>query len=136
MAGKALRVLAVASKPNASLETAERDMTFLGLVGMIDPPRPEAEAAVRTCAQASIKVVMITGDHPLTAQAVGRELGILQFGRVLTGAELEAMSNDALERDVEEIVGLCPGLPSAQAAHRFRIAKERPHRRHDGRRGQ
>jgi Ca2+-transporting ATPase len=110
-------VLAVAAKPNASLPTAERDMTFLGLAGMIDPPRPEAEAAVRTCAQAGIRVVMITGDHPLTAQAVGRELGILQSGRVLTGPELEAISNEALERDIEDIVVYARVSP----AHKLRI---------------
>ena len=56
------------SKPGATLENAEQEMTFLGLVGMIDPPRPEAKAAIRTCEQAGIKTVMITGDHPLTAQ--------------------------------------------------------------------
>ena len=117
MASQALRVLAVAAKPGASLETAERDMTFLGLVGMLDPPRPEAAAAVRDCAQAGIQVVMITGDHPLTAQAVARELGILQSGRVLTGAELEAMSQEALERDVEGIAVYARVSP----AHKLRI---------------
>ena len=95
MAREALRVLAVASKPGAP-ENAEHEMTFLGLVGMIDPPRPEAKAAIRTCEQAGIKTVMITGDHPLTAQAVARELGLLKTGRVVTGAELEAMSDDEL----------------------------------------
>jgi len=103
MAGEALRVLAVASKPHATLENAEYDMTFLGLVGMIDPPRPEAKAAIETCGQAGIKPVMITGDHPLTAQAVARELGLLKTGRVVTGAELEAMSEDEFEREVENI---------------------------------
>ncbi|MCX7854100.1 MAG: HAD-IC family P-type ATPase, partial [Caldilineales bacterium] len=88
LAGEALRVLAVAYKPNASLENAEQDMTFLGLVGMIDPPRPEAKPAIQTCEQAGIKPVMITGDHPLTAQAVARELGLLKTGRVVSGAEL------------------------------------------------
>jgi Ca2+-transporting ATPase len=117
MAGEALRVLAVAVKANASLETAELDMTFLGLVGMIDPPRPEAAAAVRTCAQAGIQVVMITGDHPLTAQAVGRELGLLQSGRVLTGGELETMSTQDLERDIEDIVVYARVSP----AHKLRI---------------
>ncbi|MDW8270067.1 MAG: HAD-IC family P-type ATPase, partial [Anaerolineae bacterium] len=102
-AGEALRVLAVAYKPHASLENAEQDMTFLGLVGMIDPPRPEAKPAIQTCEQAGIKPVMITGDHPLTAQAVARELGLLKTGRVVSGAELEAMSEAELERDVESI---------------------------------
>jgi P-type Ca2+ transporter type 2C len=103
LAGDALRVLAVARRPDATLETAEREMTFLGLVGMIDPPRPEAKEAVRTCEQAGIKAVMITGDHPLTAQAIARELGILTTGRAITGAELEAMDDEQLDREVEDI---------------------------------
>jgi Ca2+-transporting ATPase len=103
MASEALRVLAVASKSNAVLETAEQEMTFLGLVGMIDPPRPEAKAAVQTCENAGIKAVMITGDHPITAQAIARELGILKAGRVVTGDELEVMTDADLERDVQNI---------------------------------
>jgi len=103
MAGEALRVLAVASKSNATLETAEREMSFLGLVGMIDPPRPEAKAAVQTCENAGIKAVMITGDHPITAQAIARELGILKTGRVVTGDELEAMTDAGLDREVQNI---------------------------------
>jgi len=103
LASQALRVLAVATKPGATRATAERDQTFLGLAGMIDPPRPEAKAAVQTCATAGINVVMITGDHPLTAEAIARELGILKSGRVVTGAELEAMSDADLERKVQDI---------------------------------
>jgi len=70
---------------------------------MIDPPRPEAKAAIQTCEQAGIKPVMITGDHPITAQAVARELGLLKAGRVVTGAELEEMSEEEFEREVENI---------------------------------
>ena len=103
MASEALRVLAVAYRCAATLENAESDMTFLGLVGMIDPPRPEAKTAIETCAAAGITPVMITGDHPLTAQAVARELGILRNGRVVTGAELESMSDTEFERDVQSI---------------------------------
>ncbi len=103
MASEALRVLAVAAKRNATLEDAEREMTFLGLVGMIDPPRLEAKASVEQCERAGIKVVMITGDHPLTAQAVARELGLGAHGRAITGADLETMSDEALEREVEQI---------------------------------
>jgi Ca2+-transporting ATPase len=103
MAGEALRVLAVAARADATPENAEREMTLLGLVGMIDPPRAEAAAAVRTCERAGIRVVMITGDHPTTAQAVARELGLLKTGRVVTGPELEAMSEADLEREVANI---------------------------------
>ncbi len=97
MAGEALRVLAVAYKRDAAPEDAEQGMTLLGLVGMIDPPRPEAQAAVRECEEAGIKVIMITGDHPLTAKAVADELGLSKVGRVVTGAELEEMSDEELE---------------------------------------
>jgi len=117
MAGEALRVLGVASKADATLEDAERDMTFLGLVGMIDPPRPEAKAAVERCKRAGIRVIMITGDHPLTAQAVARELGLFKGGRTVTGAELEDMSDAELERDIEEIEVYSRVSP----AHKLRV---------------
>jgi Ca2+-transporting ATPase len=103
LAGEALRVLAVARRSHATLENAERDLTFLGLIGMIDPPRPEAKRAVERCKAAGIKPVMITGDHPLTAQAIARELGILEDGRAVTGADLEAMDDAELQRDAEQI---------------------------------
>jgi Ca2+-transporting ATPase len=103
MASEALRVLAVARRSDADLETAEHGMTFLGLIGMIDPPRPEAKEAVRTCEQAGIKPVMITGDHPLTAEAIARELGVLTSGRSVTGAGLESMSDAELDREIENI---------------------------------
>jgi Ca2+-transporting ATPase len=103
MAGEALRVLAVARQSDATLASAERELTFLALIGMIDPPRPEARRAVETCAQAGIKPVMITGDHPLTAQAIARELGILTDGRAVTGGELDAMDDAELEGEVEAI---------------------------------
>ena len=103
MADQALRVLAVATRPDTTREHAETEMTFLGLVGMIDPPRPEARPAIERCKKAGIKVVMITGDHPLTARAVARELGILDQGQVVTGPELQALSDDQLARDVEQV---------------------------------
>ena len=117
MAGRALRVLGVASKPADRLDYAEHGMTWLGLVGMIDPPRPEAQAAIRTCEQAGITVVMITGDHPRTAEAVARELGLLKGGRVVTGAGIEAMSDEALEAQVEEIEVYARVSP----AHKLRV---------------
>jgi len=103
MAGDALRVLAVATRCDATRGNAEQGMTLLGLVGMSDPPRPEARAAIETCGQAGIRVVMITGDHPLTAGAIARELGLLQGGRVVTGAELGTLDDAALEREVQRI---------------------------------
>ena len=117
MAGGALRVLAVAARSNVHIEAAEQDMTFLGLLGMFDPPRPEAKKAIQTCEEAGIKVVMITGDHPLTAQAVAGELGLLKKGCVVTGAELEAMSDEAFEREVEDIEVYARVSP----AHKLRV---------------
>ncbi|MBI3740105.1 MAG: cation-translocating P-type ATPase [Chloroflexi bacterium] len=117
MANKALRVLAVAYKPQAALKTAEEEMTFLGLMGMIDPPRPEAKLAIQKCEEAGIKVVMITGDHPLTAQAVARELNLLKTGRVVTGAQMDAMSEEEFERQVEEIEVYSRVSP----AHKLRV---------------
>jgi Ca2+-transporting ATPase len=102
MAEQGLRVLALARKPGATVDDAERGMTFLGLVGIMDPPRAEAKAAVRTCEQAGITAVMITGDHPLTARTVARELGLLK-GRVVSGRDLDSMTDADLERDVEDI---------------------------------
>jgi Ca2+-transporting ATPase len=103
MASEALRVLGVAEKRVASLAETEKDMTFLGLVGMIDPPRPEAKPAIETCQRAGIRAVMITGDHPVTARAVAKELGMLRHGRVVTGAELTATPDEEFEREVEQV---------------------------------
>ncbi len=103
MTTEALRVLAVACKPTASIADAEKEMIFLGLAGMIDPPRPEAAEAIKTCAAAGIRPVMITGDHPGTGEAVARELGLLKTGHVVTGAELEAMLDADFEQKVETI---------------------------------
>jgi Ca2+-transporting ATPase len=103
LAGQALRVLAVARKHEATLENADRELTFLGLIGMIDPPRPEAKAALERCKDAGIKVVMITGDHPATAQAVAGELGFGLGGRSVTGAELDRFSDEELEREAPDI---------------------------------
>ncbi len=110
MSRDALRVLAVACKEmeqipeNPTPEELESGLTFLGLVGMIDPPRPEAKAAVAVCRQAGIKPVMITGDHVITASAIARELGIFQEGdQAITGPELDAMTEEQLDAAVEHI---------------------------------
>ncbi len=117
MAEEALRVLAIAYKRNATPEAAEKGMTLLGLVGMIDPPRREAKAAVRECEEAGIKVMMITGDHPLTAKAVAGELGISKTGNVVIGPELEAMDDLKLEQVVES-VEVCARV---SPAHKLRV---------------
>ena len=116
-ASNALRVLGIASKPDAVLESAQTGMTFLGLAGMIDPPRPEAKEAIAVCESAGIRAVMITGDHPLTAQAVARELGLLKNGRVVTGAELDDISDEDFKREVENIDVYARVSP----AHKLRV---------------
>ncbi|MBO5109208.1 MAG: cation-translocating P-type ATPase [Clostridia bacterium] len=110
MSRDALRVLAVGYKeidaipPTLTSEDLESGLTFMGLVGMIDPPRPEATVAVATCRRAGIKPVMITGDHVVTATAIARELGIFVEGdRAITGAELDAMTDRELDEQVEQI---------------------------------
>ena len=110
MSADALRVLAVAYKQIDNVpavptsEELETGLTFLGLVGMIDPPRPEAKAAVAVCRRAGIKPVMITGDHVVTASAIAGELGILLDGdRAITGAQLDAMNDRELDEQVASI---------------------------------
>ena len=110
MSEDALRVLAVAYKEidavpaQVTSEELENGLTFMGLVGMIDPPRPEAKEAVAICRKAGIKPVMITGDHVVTASAIARELGILgENDRAITGAELDAMTDEELDVQVENI---------------------------------
>ncbi|MFH0922521.1 MAG: HAD-IC family P-type ATPase, partial [Candidatus Micrarchaeota archaeon] len=103
MASQALRVLAFAFKKNAVEKNAESDLVFLGLVGMMDPPRPEAKTAVEACNAAGIRVIMITGDNRDTAIAVGKELGILRDGlEVLTGAELDEASDEEIDTIIEK----------------------------------
>lgn len=126
MAEQALRVLGIAMKRGATLEDAEQDMTFLGLVGMIDPPRSEAQGAVEQCNRAGIRVVMITGDHPLTAQAIAREIGLVHTGRAVTGAELEAMPDESLASEVENIEVYARVSP----AHKLRVVAALQERGH------
>jgi len=103
MASSAMRIIAIASRAGATLDNARHDMTLLGLVGLIDPPRPEVQAAIHTCRAAGIRVVMITGDHPATARAIAEELGILQQGGVVSGAEVDAMDDTQFDLAVERI---------------------------------
>lgn len=110
MSASALRVLAIAYKKVDSIpehptsENMETDLTLMGLVGMIDPPRPEAKEAVKICRKAGIRPIMITGDHVVTASAIARELGILLDGdKAITGAQLDAMTDPELDAQVETI---------------------------------
>ncbi|MBV8159691.1 MAG: cation-transporting P-type ATPase [Acidimicrobiia bacterium] len=108
MAADALRVLGIArrsvSSPHPSQDEAERDLVFLGLVGMLDPPRPEVTDAVRACRSAGIRVIMVTGDYGLTAEAIARKVGIVDAprARVVSGHELEDMSEDQLRAVLAE----------------------------------
>lgn len=121
MAHKALRVLGFAYKAEPEEpEQAESDLIFVGLAGMIDPPRREAYQAVQTCKQAGIQTVMITGDHVDTASAIARDLKILDAnGRVLTGRELDRMTDDQLEQELDQIRVFARVAP----AHKLRIVK-------------
>lgn len=108
LGSKALRVLAVAQKewtdPRQDETQFEKDACFLGLVGMIDPARPEAKQAIKECKEAGIQVIMITGDHKSTATAIGREIGLLQDHQaVMTGEELERLSDEDLASKVHSI---------------------------------
>ncbi len=110
MSATALRVLAIAYKDIDEVPTAptsqslEDGLTFMGLVGMIDPPRPEVKDAVALCRKAGIKPVMITGDHVVTASAIAQNLGILLEGdRAITGAELDGMTDKQLDKEVTKI---------------------------------
>lgn len=100
LARAGLRVLGVAFRPllrpGSPEDQIERDLILIGLVGMIDPPRPEARAAIRACQSAGIRPVMITGDHPLTAMAIARDLGIAVDQTVLTGRDLDRLTISAL----------------------------------------
>jgi Ca2+-transporting ATPase len=111
LAGKGMRVLGVAFRPIGageatavgSADILERHLIFVGLIGMIDPPRSEVKAAVATCRAAGIRPVMITGDHPLTARQIALDLGISEGGRILTGQDLARMSEAELTGVVEEV---------------------------------
>lgn len=110
LAQEGLRVLGVAFRPmnelpqNGNWEHIEEKNIFIGMVGIIDPPRPEVRDAVTVCRTAGIRPVMITGDHPLTATAIARELGIMNGnGNVMTGRELNELSEAGLRQAVEEV---------------------------------
>jgi P-type Ca2+ transporter type 2C len=121
MAGRALRVLGLAYRDHSATQGTgydETDLTFAGLVGMIDPPREEVKEAVRRCRQAGIRPVMITGDHPETALAIARELHIAgDDDRVVAGQELNAMSDEELKVQVDQIAVYA----RVSAEHKLRV---------------
>ena len=133
LASGALRVLGIAFRRLPSTikeldeDVVEKDLIFLGLEGMIDPPREEAVEAYKKCEEAGIKVVMITGDHKLTAIAVAKEIGIMKEGSlVLTGAELDKMNDEEFERIVENVAVYARVSPE----HKLRIVKALKKRGH------
>ena len=126
MAQKALRVIAIAYKDVDYLpqkiesKTIENDLTFVGLIGMIDPPRKGVKEAVRTCKKAGIKTVMITGDHIATATAIAKELDILGIkDKAITGQELDKIPQEKLEREIKEYSVFARVTPE----HKVRIVK-------------
>ena len=127
LAGEALRTLGVAfrSLPKDAAERegfdegVEQDLVFLGLIGMIDPPRDEAKDAVARAKAAGIRPIMITGDHPKTAAVIAVELGIASDKRAVTGAELEKMTDELLDRTVREVAVYARVNPQ----HKLRIVK-------------
>ena len=126
MAHKALRVIAVAFKDVTELpskidsSTIENNLTFVGLIGMIDPPREGVKEAVKTCKTAGIKTVMITGDHLETAKAIAKDLGILNNGeKAITGQELDKMPQEQLEKNIKEYSVFARVTPE----HKVRIVK-------------
>ena len=125
LAIEGLRVLGCAFRDLDALpsqidaEEIERDLVFVGLCSLRDPPRPEAKEAIARCRTAGIRVVMITGDHPRTAIAIGRELGLDGTGATITGAELDALDDDALASRVPHT----SIYARVNAAHKLRIVR-------------
>ncbi|MHA6484602.1 calcium-translocating P-type ATPase, SERCA-type [Paenibacillus sp. strain BS8-2] len=133
MAGSALRVLGLAYKdvrPTDNCDSeqdVENGLVFIGLAGMIDPPRREVKDAIATCRRAGIKTVMITGDHQLTAEAIADQLGIMSRGSIsVTGKQLEEMTDDALDKQVDTISVFARVSPE----HKLRIVKSLQRRGH------
>jgi len=131
MSTKALRVLAFCRheevEGDGDPETIERELTFLGLVGMMDPPRPEAKAAVKTCIAAGIRPVMITGDHKLTAQAIAQEIGMWSKGdEAITGQELAKLDDATLDEAIMRLRVFARTTPD----QKLRIVRAFKHRGH------
>ncbi|WP_338786641.1 calcium-translocating P-type ATPase, SERCA-type [Metabacillus sp. FJAT-53654] len=133
LASQALRTIAIAFKPlqerekvNTSFE-AEKELVFIGLQGMIDPPRPEVKQAVKECRDAGIKTVMITGDHIITAEAIAKQLNILPTnGKVMEGKDLSALTVEELEEIVDDVYVFARVSPE----HKLKIVKALQNRGH------
>ena len=123
MAAEGLRVIAMAEKAlsegEISQEAAESDLTFVGLIGLADPPRPEARRAIALCQRAGIRPLMITGDHPLTARAIAREVGLDGEAAILTGPELDRMADEELQEAVRRVSIYARMAPE----HKLRVVK-------------
>ncbi|MGR2737153.1 cation-translocating P-type ATPase [Billgrantia sp. Q4P2] len=125
LSSRGLRVLALAEKDAADIsggledEHAEEGLVLLGLVGLLDPPREEAIEAVKNCQKAGIRPVMVTGDHAVTARAIADQLGFARTDRALSGHEIEAMSDEELEREVTEVDVYARAAPE----HKLRLVQ-------------
>jgi len=132
MAQEGLRVLGLACRSVESLpeeqdiERLEEGLVFIGMVGMLDPPRPEVKTAVATCRTAGIRPVMITGDHPLTAQRIAQDLGISSNGKTLTGGELTEIDTQELQELVEHV----PVYARVSPEHKLNIVEALQKRGH------
>lgn len=119
MSDKALRVLVLAYAESDEFSPNMGNIVFLGIAGMLDPPREEAKAAIKKCAAASVKTVMITGDHKNTAVAIAKKAGLLKNGKAATGAELDAMTDEELDSKIGEYTVFARVEP----AHKLRIVR-------------
>ncbi|MBQ3939543.1 MAG: cation-translocating P-type ATPase [Oscillospiraceae bacterium] len=119
MAADALRVLAFAEQEQVSGTEQPSDMVFLGMTGMLDPPREQAKRAVADCVRAGIRVVMLTGDHAATAAAIAQKTGIPHAGRVRTGAELDRMTDAELAEEIRR----CGVFARVTPAHKLRLVR-------------
>lgn len=125
MAQKGMRVLGIALRglkkvpTGKRLENLEQNLVFLGLIGMVDPPRPEVKLAVKTCREAGIRPIMITGDHPLTAKFIAHDLGISEKGNYITGQKLDQMSDSELSDELENVSIFARVSPE----HKLKIVK-------------
>jgi P-type Ca2+ transporter type 2C len=126
LAQNGMRVLGLAFCQCDTAEPVERDLIFIGMVGMIDPARPEVQEAVREAKAAGIRTVMITGDHPLTAAYIAADLGIAEKGKTLTGRDLDGMTVEQLEAVVEEV----PVYARVSPEHKLKLVQALQDRGH------